>query len=66
MKPWTEEKNNNKYMKYHSKLTYQLSYRNVSRKVDYHAGGKWFVHGPKRRKKNQLLSLKHPCWLSLV
>ena len=49
MKPWTEARNN-KYMKYHSKLTYQLSFWNVSRKVDYHAGGKWFIHGPKRRK----------------
>ena len=65
MKPWTEAKNN-KYMKYHSKLTYRLSFWNVSRKVDYHAGGKWFTHGPKRRKENQLLSLKHPCWLFLV
>ena len=52
--------------KYHSKLTCQLSFWNVGRKVDYHAGGKWFIHGPKRRKENQLLSLKHPCWLSLV
>ena len=50
-------------MKYHSKLTYQLSFWNVSRKVDYHAGGKWFIHGPKRCKENQLLSLKHP-WCS--
>ena len=65
VKPWTEA-GNNKYMKYHSKLTYQLSFWNVSRKVDYHAGGKWFIHGPRRRKENQLLSLKHPCWLSLV
>ena len=53
-------------MKYHSKLTYQLSFWNVSRKVDYHAGGKWFIHGSKRRKENQLLSLKHPYWFSLV
>ena len=65
VKPWTEARNN-KYMKYHSKLTYQLSCWNVSRKVDYHAGGKWYIHGPKRRKENQLLSLKHSCWLSLV
>ena len=65
MKPWTEVRNY-KYMKYHSKLTYQLSFWNVSRNVDYHAGGKWFIHGPKHRKENQLLSLKHPCWLSLV
>ena len=65
VKPWTEARNN-KYMKYHSKLTYQLQLWIVSRKVDYHAGGKWFIHGTKRRKENQLLSLKHPCWLSLV
>ena len=62
MKPWTEARNN-KCMKYHSKLTYQLSFWNVSRKVDYHAGGKWFIHGPKRRKENQLLSLKHPWYI---
>ena len=65
MKPWTEARNN-KYMKYHSKLTCQLSFWNVRREMDYHAGGKWFIHGPKRRKENQLLSLKHLCWLSLV
>ena len=57
MKPWTEARND-KYMTYHSKLSYQLSFWNVSRKVDYHAGGKWFIHGPKRRKENQLLSRK--------
>ena len=38
MKPWTEARSN-RYMKYHSKLTYQLSFWNVSRKVDCHAGG---------------------------
>ena len=27
MKPWTEATNNNKNMKYHSKLTYQLRLR---------------------------------------
>ena len=31
MKPWTEARNY-KYMKYHSKLTHQLSFWNVSRK----------------------------------
>ena len=25
-----------------------------------------FIHGPKRRKENQLLSLKLPCWVSLI
>ena len=39
MKLWTEARND-KYIKYHSKLTYQLSFWNVSRKVDNHAGGK--------------------------
>ena len=65
MKPWSEARNN-KHMKYHSKFAYQLSFWNVSRKkVDYHAGGKWFIHGPKRRKENQLLSLKHPLLINL-
>ena len=27
--------------------------------MDNHAGGKWFIHGPKLRMDNQLLSLKH-------
>ena len=34
--------------------------------MDYRAGGKWFIHGPKRRKEIQLLSLKQSCWLSLA
>ena len=42
MKPWTEARNNNKYMKYHSKLTYQLSFWNVSQKVNYQAGGRYW------------------------
>ena len=45
MKSWTEARNN-KYMKYHSTLTHQLSFWNMSRRVDCHAG-KWFIHGPK-------------------
>ena len=65
MKPWTEARNII-YIKYHSKLTYQLSFWNESRNMDYHAGGKWFILGPKRRKDNQLLSMKQPYWLSLV
>ena len=32
MKPWTEARNNNEYINYHSKLTYELSFWNVSRK----------------------------------
>ena len=30
------------------------------RKVDQHAGGKWLIHDTKRRKDNQLQSLKLP------
>ena len=33
-------------------------------KVDQHAGGKWLIHDTKRRKDNQLQSLKLPCRLS--
>ena len=33
-------------------------------KVDQHAGGKWFIHDTKRRKDNQLQSLKLPCIIS--
>ena len=29
-------------------------------KVDQHAGGKWLIHDTKRRKNNQLQSLKSP------
>ena len=29
--------------------------------VDQHAGGKWLIHDTKRRKDNQLQSLKLPC-----
>ena len=35
------------------------------RKVDQHAGGKWLIHDTKRRKDNQLQSLKLPCRISL-
>ena len=30
-------------------------------KVDQHAGVKWLIHDSKRRKDNQLQSLKLPC-----
>ena len=33
-------------------------------KVDQHAGGKWLIHDTKRRKVNQLQSLKLPCRIS--
>ena len=33
-------------------------------KVDQHAGGKWLIHDTKRRKDNQLQSLKLLCRMS--
>ena len=33
-------------------------------KVDQHAGGKWLIHDTKRRKDNQLQSLKLRCRIS--
>ena len=33
-------------------------------KVDQHAGGKWLIHDTKRRKDNQLQSLKLTCRIS--
>ena len=33
-------------------------------KVDQHTGGKWLIHDTKRRKENQLQSLKLPCRIS--
>ena len=38
---------------YYFKLDFQ--------KVDQHTGGKWLIHGTKRRKVNQLQSLELPC-----
>ena len=35
---------------FHFKLDFQ--------KVDQHTGGKWLIHGTKRRKDNQLQSLE--------
>ena len=33
-------------------------------KVDQHAGGKWLIHDTKRRRDNQLQSLKLPYRIS--
>ena len=43
---------------YHFKLDFQ--------KVDQHTGGKWLIHGTKRRKDNQLQSLELPCKISTL
>ena len=41
---------------YHFKQDFQ--------KVDQHTGGKWLIHGTKRRYNNQLKSLQLPCGIS--
>ena len=38
---------------YHFKLDFQT--------MDQQRGGKWFIHGTKHRKDNQLQSLELPC-----
>ena len=39
---------------------FKLNFQNV----DQHTGGKWSIHGTKRRKDNQLQSLELPCRIS--
>ena len=36
--------------------------KNTDPKLDHNTGGKWFNHGPKRSKENQLQSLELSCW----
>ena len=48
----------------HVKLTNLLSFKLDFQKVDQHTGGKWLIHGTKRRKDNQLQSLELPCRIS--
>ena len=36
----------------------------LKKKVDLHEGGKWLIHGTKRRKDNQLQSLELLCRIS--
>ena len=46
------------------KTTAQLVFKIDIQKVDQHAGGKWLIQDTKRRKDNQLQSLKLPCRIS--
>ena len=61
------------YMSKHKKIDSQSFMSNLQpncclefdfQKVDQHAGGKWLIHDTKRRKDNQLQSLKLPCRIS--
>ena len=35
--------------------------KNLNLKVDDRTGGKWFIHGPKHHRGDELLSLEHAC-----
>ena len=53
-----------RYIIHYVKPTAQLLFKIRFQKVDQHAGGKGLIHDTKRRKDNQLQSLKLPCRIS--
>ena len=53
-----------RYTVHYVKPTAQLLFKIDFQKADQHAGGKWLIHDTKRRKDNQLQSLKLPCGIS--
>ena len=53
-----------RFIIHYVKPTTQLFLKFDFQKVDQHAGGKWLIHDTKRRKDNQLQSLKLPCRIS--
>ena len=63
------------YVKIQKKWKYTIQYVKPTanwclkidfQKVDQHAGGKLLIHDTKRRKDNQLQSLKLPCRMSTL
>ena len=50
-----------RFIIHYVKPTAQLLFKIRFPKVDQHAGSKWLIHDTKRRKDNQLQSLKLPC-----
>ena len=49
------------YVKPTAQLVFKIDFQKVD---DQHSGGKWLIHDTKRRKDNQLQSLKLPCRIS--
>ena len=47
-----------------SNLQTYYPFKSVFQKVDQYTGGKWFIHGTKRRNDNQLQSMEFPCRIS--
>ena len=57
-------KKNCRFTNHYLEPTAQLLFKSRFPKVDKHTGGKWLIHDTKRRKNNQLQSLKLPCRIS--
>ena len=57
-------KNSKKLGCYTSDLRTYYQFQLDFQKMDQHTGGKWLIHGIKRRKNNQLQSLELPCRIS--
>ena len=52
-------------MSKYKKWRYTIQYvKSTAELVDQHAGGNWLIHDTKRRKDNQLQSLKLPSRIS--
>ena len=58
MKKYKKWKYTNEYVKPTAQPVFKIE------KADQHAGGTWLIHDTKRRKDNQLQSLKLPCRIS--
>ena len=61
---WNNQKQKQKMFSLMSKLQTYYNFELDFQKVDQHTGGKWLIHGTKRRKNNQLQSLELPCGIS--
>ena len=56
--------NNKSMLSLMSNLQTYYHFKSDFQKVDQYTGGKWLIHGTKRRKGNQLQSLELPCRIS--
>ena len=61
---WNNKKQTKKLFSFMSNLQTYYHFKLDFQKVDQHAGGKWLIHGTKRRKDNQLQCLELPCKIS--
>ena len=61
---WNNQKQQQNCFSLMSNLQTYYNFKLDFQKLDQHAGGKWLIHGTKRRKDNQLQSLELPCRIS--